>query len=74
MQTHSNALRPLVDENQSQTITPAYSGDESMTFTSHSDRRKYIREQRAYGWEIFLSFQGKDKAGVELYNITRRAL
>jgi len=74
MQTHNNALRPLVGANQKQTITPAYSGGESMTFTSHPDRQKYIREQRAYGWEIFLSFQGKDKAGCELYNITRRAL
>jgi len=74
MQTHSNALRPLVGANKEQTLTPAYSGVESMTFTSHSDRRKYIREQRAYGWEVFLSFQGKDKAGCELYNITRRAL
>jgi len=74
MQTHSNALRPLVGANPDQTITPIYSDAESMTFMSHPDRQKYIREQRAYGWEIFLSFQGKDKSGSELYNITRRAL
>ena len=74
MPKHNNALRPLVGANKEQTITPAYSGVESMTFMSHPDRQQYIREQRVYGWEIFLSFQGKDKAGVELYNITRRAL
>ena len=74
MQTHSNALRPQFDVNQSQTTAPAYSGVESMTFTSHPDRQRYIREQRAYGWEVFLSFQAKDKTGSELYIIERRAL
>ena len=74
MQTYSNALRPLVGANPDQTITPVYSDVESMTFTSHPDRQKYIREQRAWGWEVFLSFQGKDESGSELYNITRRAL
>ena len=74
MPKHNNALRPPVGANQAQTIIPTYPDVESMTFTSHPDRQKYIREQRAYGWEVFLSFQGKDKAGCELYNIIRRAL
>lgn len=74
MQTHSNALRPFASANQDQPLTPAYSGVESMTFTSHPDRQRYIREQRAYGWEVFLSFQGKDQTGSELYLIERRAL
>lgn len=74
MQTHNTALRPLVGANLDQPITPAHSGVESMTFTSHPDRQRYIREQRAYGWEVFLSFQAKDKTGSELYIIERRAL
>lgn len=72
MQTNHSAL-------SAQVITAAGSpantaNSESMTFTSHPDRQKYIREQRAYGWEVFLSFQGKDKSGSELYSISRRTL
>lgn len=74
MQTHSNALRPHNGANPDQTLTATYSGAESMTFASHPDRQRYIREQRAYGWEVYLSFQGRDLSGVELYEITRRAL
>ena len=47
---------------------------ESMTFTSAYERRDYIREQRQYGWEVFLNFVAKDKTNAELYTITRRAL
>lgn len=74
MQTHNNALRPHVGADSEQTITPAYSGGESMTFNTQSSREQYIRQQRAYGWEVFLNFQGKDSTGTELYAITRRAL
>lgn len=46
---------------------------ESMTFNTQLSRDRYIREQRAYGWEVFLSFIGKNGSD-ELYGITRRAL
>jgi hypothetical protein len=58
-------------------ITPApvqaVSG-ESMTFTGQLSRDRYIREQRAYGWEVFLNLQGTARNGTELYTITRRKL
>ena len=47
---------------------------ESMTFYSHLERDRFIREQRAYGWEVFLSHLGTNGQGVELYAITRRKL
>lgn len=47
---------------------------ESMTFYSHLARDRYIREQRAYGWEVFLSHMGTNAQGVELYQISRRKL
>lgn len=47
---------------------------ESMTFKNQLSRDSYIIQQRAYGWEVFLSYQGANKYGVELYSITRRAL
>lgn len=73
MQSKHSALSAQVLPFPSESIvTPASA--ESMTFTSHPDRNKYIREQRAYGWEVFLSFQGKDESGSELYSISRRAL
>ena len=65
MQNNDNSLRQP-DANQQ----PA----ESMTFMCHPDRQKYIREQRSYGWEVFLNFIAKDKDNSELYEITRRAL
>lgn len=48
--------------------------NESMTFNSHLARDRYIREQRAYGWEVFLSHLGTNEQGVELYAITRRKI
>jgi hypothetical protein len=47
---------------------------ESMTFNSHLARDRYIREQRAYGWEVFLAHLGTSDTGIELYAITRRRL
>lgn len=47
---------------------------ESMTFKSELARDSYIIQQRAYGWEVFLSYQGANKHGVELYSVTRRKL
>lgn len=47
---------------------------ESMTFNSHLARDRYIREQRAYGWEVFLNHKGTNENGVELYAITRRKI
>jgi hypothetical protein len=48
---------------------------ESMTFESHAARDRYIREQRAYGFNVFLYCTGRDEAsGVERYDITRRDL
>ena len=47
---------------------------ESMTFHSHLARDRYIREQRAYGWEVFLNHTGTSETGTERYDITRRKL
>jgi len=47
---------------------------ESMTFKSDLARDSYVIQQRAYGWEVFLNYQGVNQYGVELYSITRRAL
>ena len=47
---------------------------ESMTFNSHLARDRYIREQRAYGWEVFLSHLGTNDNGTELYQIIRSKL
>lgn len=47
---------------------------ESMTFKDQLSRDSYIIQQRAYGYEVFLSYQGVNQYGVELYSITRRAL
>ncbi|MGB1311530.1 MAG: hypothetical protein ACPG47_09975 [Leucothrix sp.] len=46
---------------------------ESMTFDSQQARDIYIRDQRAYGWEVFLHFMGRE-GFVELYAISRRKL
>ena len=46
---------------------------ESMTFSSELARNRFIREQRAYGDKVTLSFIAR-QGDVELYGITREAL
>lgn len=53
-----------------QTNTPPL---ESMTFSSELARNRFIREQRAYGDKVTLSFMAR-QGDVELYAITREAL
>ena len=68
----SNELR-LVNPSQPKQIT--HYPPESMTFESHAARDRYIREQRAYGFNVFIYCTGRDEAsGVERYDITRRDL
>ncbi|PWQ97680.1 hypothetical protein [Leucothrix pacifica] len=47
---------------------------ESMTFKDELSRDSYVIQQRAYGWEVFLNYQGVNQYGVELYLVTRRKL
>lgn len=47
---------------------------ESMTFKDEISRDSYVIQQRAYNWEVFLSYQGTNKFGLELYSVTRRKL
>ena len=68
----NNELR-LMNASQPKQIT--HDPPESMTFESHAARDRYIREQRAYGYNVFLYCTGRDEAsGVERYDITRRDL
>ena len=47
---------------------------ESMTFNTNLEREGFIRLERSKGWEVFLSYQGTNANGKELYAISRRAL
>jgi len=47
---------------------------ESMTFHDERSRNSFVLRERAKGWEVFLSYQGTNSYGVELYSITRRKL
>lgn len=65
-----NELYQVIPTNAPQSAPPS----ESMTFYSHMERDRYLREQRAYGWEVFLNHKGTNDQGVELYAITRRKI
>ena len=63
----------LTQDNPSKQVT--HYPPESMIFESHAARDRYIREQRAYGFNVFLYCTGRDEtSGVERYDITRRDL
>ncbi len=51
---------------------PDHTSTESMTFSDELARDSFIIRERSRGWEVFLSYQGTNRAGVELYHITRQ--
>lgn len=55
-------------------VQPAQMPPESMTFRDELSRDSFVIRERAKGWEVFLSYQGTNTYGVELYSITRRKL
>ena len=53
---------------------PSQELTESMTFRNELSRDSYAIQQRAYGYDVFMSYQGVNRAGSEIYSIIRRKL
>lgn len=47
---------------------------ETLTFKNELSRDSYVIQQRAYGYEVFMSYLGTNRAGSEIYSIIRRKL
>ena len=62
------AIPMQVQQQHQQEIT------ETLTFKNELSRDSYVIQQRAYGYDVFMSYQGVNRAGAEIYSIIRRKL